>query len=419
MTLKKEIDTLVRQTKEASKALAVASTELKNRALLRMAGGLRAESRLLMEANKKDLTLATRRGKSKAFLDRLVLNQKGIGGMIESLKTIAGLADPVGEIVQMSRLPNGLSLGKMKVPLGVIAIIYESRPNVTSDTAGLCLKSGNAVILKGGSEALASNKAIASVLQRALKESGLPPFAVSLIQQSGHEAVRYLLRQTEWIDLVIPRGGESLIREVTKFSRIPVIKHDKGICHVYVDSESDLNMAERIILNAKVERPGTCNAMETLLVHEEVAPRFLPPMLRRLQDKSVEIRGCDRTRRMIKGLKRATVKDFRTEYLDLILSVRIVKDLSEAIQHIREYGSMHTDAIVTENHENAMRFLQEVDSACVFVNASTRLNDGGVFGMGAEIGISTGKLHARGPMGLNELTSYKFVGFGSGQIRTS
>ena len=409
---------MLRQTKEASRVLAGASTEVKNRALLRMAGGLRKESRMLIAENKKDLLLSSRKGRSKAFLDRLVLNEKIVHGMSESLETIAKLSDPIGEIIQMTTLPSGLKLGKMRVPLGVIAIIYESRPNVTSDTAGLCLKSGNAVILKGGSDALSSNKAITAILQKALTESGLPSASISFIKQSGHEGVRYLLKQTEWIDLVIPRGGEALIREVIKLSKIPVIKHDKGICHVFVDSESDLNMAERIVTNAKVQRPATCNAMETLLVHEEIAPRFLPPMIRRLEAQGVEIRGCPQTRRLVKGIKRATEKDFRTEYLDLVLSVRIVKDLSDAIRHITEYGSMHTDAIVTENHEHAMRFLHEVDSACVFVNASTRMSDGGVFGMGAEIGISTGKLHARGPMGLGELTSYKFIGFGSGQIRS-
>lgn len=418
MTGQKELDKVVREAREASRDLAAASTEVKNRTLRRMATGLKKGSRMLIRENKKDLAQAVRKGKSKAFLDRLVLNDKVIHGMTASLETIARLSDPVGEMMQMSTLPNGLKLGKLRVPLGVIAIIYESRPNVTSDTAGLCLKSGNAVILKGGSEALSSNKAIASILQKALQESGLPPQAVSLIQTSGHEAVRYLLRQTEWIDLVIPRGGETLIREVLRLSRIPVIKHDKGICHIFVDAESDLNMAERIVMNAKVQRPGTCNAMETLLVHEEIAPRFLPPMMKKLQAQGVEIRGCPETQRMGKGIKRATEKDFRTEYLDLILSVRVVKDLSEAVQHITTYGSMHTDAIVTENHDHAMRFLQRVDSACVFVNASTRMSDGGVFGMGAEIGISTGKLHARGPMGLAELTSYKFVGLGSGQIRT-
>lgn len=418
MSLQTNIQKLVKETRKASKAFAVASTKLKNRALLRMAEQVKKKTSLLIRENRKDMALATRKGKSKAFLDRLTLNEKTVEGMVASLKTIAGLADPVGQVLEMHRLTNGVSLGKMRVPIGVIAMIYESRPNVTSDTAGLCLKSGNAVILKGGSEALHSNRAIASVLQESLKAVGLPPAGISLIQEGGHEAVRYLLRQTEGIDLVIPRGGESLIREVLRLSKIPVIKHDKGVCHVYVDSEGDLNMAEKIVMNAKVQRPGTCNAMETLLVHEEIAPRFLPPMIRKLKEKGVEIRGCEKTQRLVKGIKRATVKDWTTEYLDLILSVRIVKDLSEAIQHITTYGSMHTDAIVTENHDHAMRFLQEVDSACVFVNASTRLSDGGVFGMGAEIGISTGKLHARGPMGLSELTSYKFIGFGSGQIRT-
>lgn len=416
--LEKQLKVLLREAKEAAQHLAVAKTALKNKTLFRMAELLRHKSHFLVKENKKDVAGASRRGKSRAFLERLLLNERVIEGMASSLETIARLKDPVGEVLQKTRLPNGMTLGKMRVPLGVIAMIYESRPNVTSDTAGLCLKSGNAVILKGGSEALSSNKAITSVLKDALKVSGLPPGAITFIQKKGHEAVRYLLRQTEWIDLVIPRGGESLIRDVTRMSRIPVIKHDKGVCHVFVDSESDLNMAERVVMNAKVQRPGTCNAMETLLVHEEAASRFLPPMIRKLQSEGVEIRGCDRTRRLVKGIKRATLKDWTTEYLDLILSVRIVRDLSEAIRHITTYGSKHTDAIVTENHEHATRFVQEVDSACVFVNASTRMSDGGVFGMGAEIGISTGKLHARGPMGLAELTTYKFIGFGNGQIRT-
>ncbi|MBI4437221.1 MAG: glutamate-5-semialdehyde dehydrogenase [Candidatus Omnitrophica bacterium] len=416
--IQKEMKHLAKEAQKASKVLAVTSTEVKNRLLRRMAEALKKNRRALLRANRKDLALASRKGSSKAFLDRLLLDEKGIQGMAESLLTIARLNDPVGEVIQMSRRPSGLMIGKIRVPLGVIAIIYESRPNVTSDSAGLCLKAGNAVILKGGSEASASNQAITHLLQQLLKKEGIPPAAISLVRHAGHDAVRALLREDQFISLVIPRGGESLIREVARLSKIPVIKHYKGICHVYVDSECDLNMAESIAMNAKVQRPATCNAMETLLVHEEVAPRFLPPLIHRLRDVGVEIRGCDRTRKLVKGLKRATEKDWRSEYLDLILSVRIVKDLSEAIAHITEYGSMHTDTIVTENHDHAMRFLREVDSACVFVNASTRMSDGGVFGMGAEIGISTEKLHARGPMGLTELTSYKFIGLGNGQIRT-
>lgn len=397
--------------------MAIASTSQKNKTLRKMASLLKKGSHLLIRANQKDLRAASKKGRSKAYLDRLTLNEKRIQGMVDSLEVIAGLPDPVGAVEKMTPLSNGMLLGKMRTPLGVIAIIYESRPDVTSDTAGLCLKSGNAVILKGGSDALFSNRAIADILQKALEETGLPKEAVSLIRHGGHESVRYLLKQTDWIDLVIPRGGEGLIREVCRLSRIPVIKHDKGVCHVYVDSECDLNMAERIVMNAKVQRAGTCNAMETLLVHEDIAGRFLSPCIRRLQNQGVEIRGCERTVRLVPRIRRASLKDWTTEYLDLILSVRIVKNLQEAIDHIRTYGSMHTDAIVTENHEHAMKFVQEVDSSCVFVNASTRLSDGGVFGMGAEMGISTGKLHARGPMGLAELTSYKFVGFGSGQIR--
>jgi len=417
MSLQTEIRKMAVSAKEASKELAITSTEAKNRVLLRMAKELRKRLSFLVRENKKDVAAASRSGKSKAFIDRLILSDKGVRGMAESVETIARLNDPVGEVIQMSRRPNGLLIGKVRVPLGVIAIVYESRPNVTSDTAALCLKSGNAVVLRGGSDALASNRAIVSILRQSLRDEGLSPDAVTLVSQRGHEAVRLLLRQNDLINLVIPRGGEALIREVEKFSKIPVIKHYKGICHVYVDEVCDLNMAERIVMNAKVQRPATCNAMETLLVHEDVAPRFLPPMIRKLQKKGVEIRGCEKTSRLLKGIRRATERDWRTEYLDLILSVRVVKDLSQAIQHITEYGSMHTDTIVTENHEHAMRFLREVDSACVFVNASTRMNDGGVFGMGAEVGISTDKLHARGPMGLTELTSYKFIGLGDGQIR--
>ncbi len=349
--------------------------------------------------------------------DRLTLREKSLKAMVDSLRTIARLADPVGEVFESSILRNGVRLQKVRVPLGVIGIIYESRPNVTSDTAGLCLKSGNAVILKGGSEALASNRAIVRLLKQCLKREGLPEAAISFIDTPKREAVKILLKQSGSVDLIIPRGGEALIREVARLSRIPVIKHYKGVCHVFVDSPCDLSMAEKIVMNAKVQRPGVCNAMETLLVHRGVANRFLPKIAATLKAKGVELRGCPRTRQIVSWMKPATEKDWTTEYLDLILSIRVVKDLSEAIHHITTYGSQHTDTIVTKNQDHARRFSKEVDSACVFVNASTRLSDGGVFGMGAEMGISTDKLHARGPMGLNELTSYKYVGVGKGQIR--
>ena len=417
MTLEKQIVKMARGAKEASQILANAPTRQKNRALLRMADALEKRESLLFRENKKDLSRAKSRGLSSAMIDRLELTEKRIDGMADSLKTIARLQDPVGQVFESSTLRNGVRLKKVRVPLGVIGIIYESRPNVTSDTAGLCLKSGNAVILKGGSEALASNRAIVSLLRSCLKRERLPEAAISFVDTPRREAVKILLKQSGLVDLIIPRGGEALIREVARLSRIPVIKHYKGVCHVFVDRECDLEMAQQIVMNAKVQRPGVCNAMETLLIHEGVAPRFLPTIAAELKAKEVELRGCPRTRRLIPWMKAATEKDWTTEYLDLILSIRVVKDLSEAIDHISTYGSQHTDTIVTKNQDHARRFAKEVDSACVFVNASTRLSDGGVFGMGAEMGISTDKLHARGPMGLVELTSYKYVGLGKGQIR--
>ena len=418
MSLRNQIVQLARGAKGASRVLANTTTREKNSALLRMAKALTREKSFIQRENKKDLRRAEAAHLPSALIDRLRLTDKALRAMEGSLKLIARLPDPVGEVFENSILRNGVRLKKVRVPLGVIAIIYESRPNVTSDTAGLCLKSGNAVVLKGGSEALFSNRAIVRVLKSCLKSERLPEAAISFIDTPSHQAVNILLEQSGLIDLVIPRGGEALIREVARRSKIPVIKHYKGVCHVFVDDPSDLKMAQRIVMNAKVQRPGVCNAMETLLVHEGIASRFLPKIAEALRTEGVELRGCPRTRRLVPWMKTVTEKDWTTEYLDLILSVRVVKDVSGAIDHISTYGSQHTDTIVTQNRDHARRFSREVDSACVFVNASTRLSDGGVFGMGAEMGISTDKLHARGPMGLVELTSYKYVGFGNGQIRT-
>jgi glutamate-5-semialdehyde dehydrogenase len=337
--------------------------------------------------------------------------------MAGSLLEIAKLKDPVGEDIRAWKIPNGLWIHKVRVPIGVVAIIYESRPNVTSDCIGLCLKSGNSVILRGGSESLNSNIAIFEILNKVAQKHGLPKGLINMVTTKDRRAVDALLRLNEYIDLVMPRGGEGLIRRVVSLSRIPVIKHYKGICHVYVDEWADLNMALNICFNAKVQRPGVCNAMECMLVHRDVAARFLPSMARKFSEAGVEMRGCPMTKKIVKGAKLAKEKDYYTEYLDLILSVKVVKDLEEAIKHVNHYGSHHSDTIVTENYENALKFLRQVDSACVYVNASTRFTDGNQFGMGAEIGISTDKLHARGPMALEELTTYKYMVFGNGQVR--
>jgi len=337
--------------------------------------------------------------------------------MCVSLEEVARLPDPVGEVVKAWERPNRLRIKRVRVPLGVIGIIYESRPNVTADCAGLCLKSGNAVILRGGSEAIQSNRAIARLLQQALRLTQLPPAAVTLIPSTERAGVDILLGLTPYVDLIIPRGGQALIDNVTRRSKIPVVKHDKGICHVYVDEQANLQMAEEIAFNAKVQRPATCNAMETLLVHERVAQTFLPRMADRLRQAGVELRGDAPTRKLVRWVTPATERDWATEYLDLILSVRVVKNLEQAIAHIRRYGSQHSDAIVTDDPSRAEQFLQAVDSACVYVNASTRFTDGYQFGLGAEIGISTNKLHARGPMALEELTTYKYLVYGQGQVR--
>ena len=417
MELNKYIVDIAKKAKEASRILQAIDSETKDKALNLMAAGLLKKKESILKSNKIDIKGARSKGLSPAMLDRLTLNEKRIAAMAEGLKTVASLKDEIGVITGMVKRPNGLWIGKMRVPIGVIAIIYESRPNVTCDCAGLTLKSGNSVILKGGSEAINSNRAICEVLKEAAEKAGFPDGTINLIESTDRKSVGILLKQASYIDLVMPRGGEGLINEVVSESRIPVIKHYKGICHVYVDEYADLNMAHKISVNAKLERPGVCNAMETLLVHKDAAARFLPVIIKELRDNGVEIRGCGKTRRIVKDVKPAKEDDWSTEYLDLILSVKVVSSLDEAIGHIALYGSMHSDAIVTENYNNAMEFLKRVDSACVYLNASTRFTDGGEFGMGAEIGISTDKLHARGPMGLRELTSYKYIIFGNGQIR--
>ncbi len=351
------------------------------------------------------------------MIDRLSLNKKRIEEMAASIDAVIKLKDPCGAIDKMWKRPNRLVIGKMRVPIGLIGIIYESRPNVTSDCATLCIKSGNAVILKGGKESINSNLAIYKILRAALKESGLPEDCISMVESVDRKVVAYLLEMDDCLDLIIPRGGEALIRMIADKSKIPVIKHYKGVCHVYVDKEADLKKALNISINAKVQRPGVCNAMETLLVHKDIAGDFLPKAIDALVAEGVEIRGCTRTRELSKNIKKATESDWYEEFLDLILAVKVVRNTEEAINHIAKYGSGHSDSIVTENYDTSLKFLKEVDSACVYANASTRFTDGYQFGFGAEIGISTDKIHARGPMALEELTIYKYIIFGSGQIR--
>lgn len=418
MELKKEIQLMACNAQKAARAVSGLSGDTKNIVLKEMALELEENTAFILKENAVDLKAAAQSGLAPAFMERLKLSRERIRGMSESLQELVTLKDPVGEVIGAWRVPNGLWIHKVRVPLGVVAIIYESRPNVTSDCIGLCFKSGNSVILRGGSESLNSNKAIFKVLQEAVKKFDVPKEVINLITTKDRKAVDYLLTLNDYIDVVIPRGGEGLIRRVVETSTIPVIKHYKGICHVYVDEWVDLNMAEKICFNAKVQRPGVCNAMESMLVHKDVAVRFLPGMLKKFKEAGVQIRGCPLTYKISRGtVRKAVEKDYRTEYLDLILSVKVVESLDEAINHINNYGSHHSDSIVTENYSNSIRFLNGVDSACVYVNASTRFTDGYQFGMGAEIGISTDKLHARGPMALEELTTYKYMVFGNGQVR--
>ena len=419
MDIGTEIKKIAHKAREASFQVARLSSEVKNRALGLMADGLVKKKKLLLAENRKDLEQAKKEGLSKAMLDRLALTEEGIEGIAGGLREISLLPDPVGEVIKMWRRPNGLLVGKMRIPLGVIGIIYEARPNVTADAAGLCLKGGNAVILRGGSEAIHSNRAIGGILQEAMEKAGIPAAAVQVIPHTEREGVEEMLKMEEFIDVIIPRGGEGLIRFVVEHSRIPVIKHYKGVCHVFVDASAERAMALEICYNAKVQRPGVCNAMETLLVHQAVAPSLLPPIAEKLQEAGVELRGCSRTRHILPNIKEAIEEDWHAEYLDLILAVKVVDDIEEAIDHIGRYGSQHTEAIITSDYANAQRFLRDVDSSTVLVNASTRFSDGYQLGLGAEIGISTTKLHAFGPMGVEDLTTTKFVIYGDGQIRTS
>lgn len=417
MNVKAYIDKIVSGARKASRLMAIASTETKNAALEQMARNLTNSKKILMVENEKDLKVAEKDGLSSAMIDRLRLTDSRIEDMAKGIREVINLGDPVGEVMEETLRPNGLQIQKIRVPIGVIVIIYESRPNVTADAASLCLKTGNATILRGGKEALHSNIAIYRQINSALEKVGLDKNAIQVIETADREAVDYLLKADEYVDLVIPRGGEGLIRNVVENSTIPVIKHYKGVCHVYVDEFADLNMAREVCLNAKLQRPGTCNAMETMLVHEKISGTFLPDIFKCMSESGVELRGCEKSRKILPEMKQATEEDWSTEYLEKILSVKIVSSIDDAIRHISVYGSSHSDAIITEDKSNAKKFTDEVDSAAVYVNASTRFTDGFEFGMGAEIGISTDKLHARGPMGLKELTSYKYIIHGTGQIR--
>ena len=417
MNVKDYVDTIVKDAKNASRVMATVSSSAKNAALEQIAHNLLSCKTTLMSENEKDIKAAEKEGLSSAMIDRLRLTDSRIEDMAGGIREVINLADPVGELMEESVRPNGLQIQKVRVPIGVIIIIYESRPNVTADAASLCLKTGNATILRGGKESIHSNIAIYGQISSALEKVGLDKKAIQVIETIDRKAVDYLLKADEYVDLVIPRGGEGLIRNVVENSTIPVIKHYKGVCHIYVDEFANLNMAKDVCLNAKIQRPGTCNAMETMLVHEKIAKAFLPDISESMSDAGVELRGCEKSRKILPDIKAATEEDWSTEYLEKILSVKIVSSIEEALNHISVYGSSHSDAIITENKPNAKKFTDEVDSAAVYVNASTRFTDGYEFGMGAEIGISTDKLHARGPMGLNELTSYKYIIHGNGQIR--
>ncbi|MBE3580086.1 MAG: glutamate-5-semialdehyde dehydrogenase [Thermoanaerobacteraceae bacterium] len=417
MAVREEIVALGKRARAAAQKLATLNTAVKNNALRAMAQALRERSAEILQSNALDMEAGQARGLSRALLDRLLLNEKRIEEMAAGLEALVSLPDPVGEITSMWTRPNGLTIGRMRVPLGVIGIIYEARPNVTVDAAGLCLKTGNAVILRGGSEAINSNRAIARIIGEAAIAAGIPEGAIQLVDTTDREAVQVMMRLNEYIDVLIPRGGAGLIRTVVENASVPVIETGVGNCHVYVDEDADLEMAARIVVNAKTQRPGVCNAMETLLVHRNIAPSFLPLVAPQLRDLGVELRGCENTRALVPFAREATEEDWATEYLDLILAVKVVNDLEEAIQHISTYGTRHSEAIVTNNYARALEFLRRVDAAAVYVNASTRFTDGFQYGFGAEIGISTQKLHARGPMGPEQLTTFKYIVFGSGQVR--
>ena len=417
MAVREEMLELAKAAQQASRQMAVLSSGVKNELLLKMAAALETAEAVLRQENEKDLQAARDQGMAPAMVDRLALTPERIKAMADGLREVAALPDPVGEITGMWLRPNGIQVGRQRIPLGVIGIIYESRPNVTADAAGLCLKSGNAVVLRGGSEAIHSNRAIGSILQQVMEEMGLPKAALQVVTTSDRNAVTELLKLEEQIDLIIPRGGEGLIRFVAENSRIPVIKHYKGVCHTYVDAAADLQMAEEICLNAKVQRPGVCNAMETLLIHEDIAERFLPQIVAVMRKAGVELRGCEKARQIVADLVPATEEDWHAEYLELILAVRVVDSYEKAKEHIETYGSLHTEVIVTDSYQCSQRFLREINSSVVMVNASSRFSDGNQLGLGAEIGISTSKLHSFGPMGLEDLTTRKFIVLGHGQVR--
>jgi glutamate-5-semialdehyde dehydrogenase len=417
MTIAAQVARIAADAREASLAMARLSATEKNDMLLAMATALQGQAAHLIAENAKDLETGRQKGLSAAMLDRLMLDENRIAGIADALREVAALPDPVGEVTKMWKRPNDLMVGKMRIPLGTIGIIYEARPNVTADAAALCLKAGNAVILRGGSEAIHSNRAIAEVLQGVMKKLSIPEAALSLIPFSEREGVLEMLKQEEYIDLIIPRGGESLIRFVVENSRIPVIKHYKGVCHIFVDESADFDKAERIIVNSKVQRPGVCNALETLLIHKSVAAGFIPRIAATLGQLKVELRGDEQFRKYAPDATPATEEDWQAEYLELILACRVVDDMDTAIAHINRYGSLHTESIITSDYSRAQRFVREVNSSCVMVNASTRFADGNQLGLGAEIGISTTKLHSFGPMGLEDLTTTKFIVYGDGQVR--
>ncbi|OEU75027.1 MAG: glutamate-5-semialdehyde dehydrogenase [Desulfuromonadales bacterium C00003068] len=417
MSVAQQIQDLSCEAKQAANIMANLSSAVKNDLLCRMADALESDAPHLQQENEKDLNAARANGLAPAMIDRLVLNDDRIKAMADGLREVASLPDPVGEVTGMWKRPNGIQVGRMRIPLGVIGIIFESRPNVTADAAALCLKSGNAVILRGGSEAIHSNSAIGTILKEQLTALGLPSGALQVITTTDRNAVSELLKRDEEIDLIIPRGGESLIRFVSENSRIPVIKHYKGVCHTFVDADADADMASNICLNAKVQRPGVCNAMETLLVHKDIAETFIPRIAHEMEQNKVELRGCPVTCSLAPSAKPATDADWDEEYLDLILAVRVVDNLDQAIEHIRQHTSLHTEVIVTNSYANSQKFVRSVNSSVIMVNASSRFSDGGELGLGAEIGISTTKLHSFGPMGLEDLTTRKFIVFGDGQVR--
>ncbi|MFO7605898.1 MAG: glutamate-5-semialdehyde dehydrogenase [Desulfurivibrionaceae bacterium] len=417
MTIEQQISGMALQARRASREMATVSTDVKNRLLSAMADDLLKRADFIKEENLRDLEAGRAKNLSAAMLDRLELSDKVIDSMVTGLREVAALPDPVGEVTEMIKRPSGIRVGRMRIPLGVVGIIYESRPNVTVDAAALCLKAGNGVFLRGGSEAIHSNLALAKVLQEAIAAENIDPAVIQVVPITDREAIDAMLTMDKYIDLIIPRGGEGLIRFVSENSRIPVLKHYKGVCHLFVDASADPRMAVDLVVNGKTQRPGVCNALETMLVHRDIADTFLPLAAGALAEAGVEIRGCEATCRILPGAKAAREDDWGMEFLDLILAVRVVDNLDGAMDHIVNHGSQHTEVIVTESYRNSQRFLREVDASAVMINASSRFNDGGQFGLGAEIGISTTKLHAYGPMGLKELTALKYIVYGDGQVR--